>query len=133
MGMLVRMDLVRIVIMETEDQQVIVLRERGGDRAFPIMIGTYEALAIDRRVKGQVPERPMTHDLFASVLTGLEATLEKIVISELRDRTFYAKLLIRRNGDVIEIDSRPSDAIALGSAMQTPIYVDDDVLGEVCF
>lgn len=133
MGTLVRMDLVRIVIMETEDQQVIVLRERDGDRAFPIMIGTYEALAIDRRVKGQIPERPMTHDLFASVLTGLDATLEKIVISELRDRTFYAKLLIRRNGDIIEVDSRPSDAIALGSTMQTPIYVDDDVLREVCY
>ena len=133
MGMLVRMDLVRIVIMETEDQQVIVLRERDGDRAFPIMIGTYEALAIDRRIKGQIPERPMTHDLFASVLAGLDATLEKIVISELRERTFFAKLLIRRNGEVIEVDSRPSDAIALGSAMQTPIYVDDEVLDEVCY
>ena len=130
--MLVRMDLARIIIMENGDQQVIVLRERGGERTFPIMIGMYEALAIDRRVRGQLPERPMTHDLTANIIQELDGELEKIIISDLKDRTFFAKLLIRRNGDLVEVDSRPSDAIALGAGTTTPIYVDDSILREVC-
>ena len=110
--MLIRMDLARIIILENGDQQVIVLREREGDRTFPIMIGMYEALAIDRRVRGQLPERPMTHDLAANIIKEMDGELEKIIISDLHDRTFFAKLLIRRDGELVEVDSRPSDAIA---------------------
>jgi bifunctional DNase/RNase len=132
MAMLVRMDLARIIIMENGDQQVIVLREREGNRTFPIMIGMYEALAIDRRIRGQVPERPMTHDLAANIIREMDGDLEKIIISDLRDRTFFAKLLIRRNGELVEVDSRPSDAIALGAGTPTPIYVDDGILKDVC-
>jgi len=127
----VRMDLAQIVISETRDQQLIVLRERDGERALPIVIGLAEALAIDRRVKGVQLQRPMTHDLLANVIESFSAQLEKIVVNDLQDHTFYAKLVIRREGELIEVDSRPSDAIALGVAIDAPIYVEDHVLKEV--
>ncbi len=130
--MLIRMDLARIVISENAESQIIVLRERDGDRQFPIVIGINEALAIDRRLKGMSSARPLTHDLIAAVIHDLDAELEQIVISELRHHTFFAKLVIRRNGDLIEIDSRPSDAIALGASGDTPIFVDDSILRQVC-
>jgi hypothetical protein len=128
----VRMDLARIVISETSDQQIIVLRERDGTRQFPIVIGITEAYAIDRRLKDIPTPRPLTHDLLATVIRELDADLEKIVIHDLRDHTFYAKLVIRRDGNVVEVDSRPSDAIALGVASDTPIYVEEAVLQQVC-
>ncbi|MEE9295074.1 MAG: bifunctional nuclease family protein [Phycisphaerae bacterium] len=130
--MLVRMDLARIVIREQGDSQIIVLRERDGDRHFPILIGLNEAIAIDRRVKGIETTRPLTHDLMAKIIEQLDAQLEKVLVSDLRDHTFYATLVIRRNGDLISVDARPSDAIALGVANNTPIYVDDQVLRAVC-
>ncbi len=126
------MELARIVIMENGDSQMIVLRERNGERFFPILIGINEALAIDRRVKGIQLPRPLTHDLMANIIERLDADLERIIISDLRDHTFYAKLIVRRNGDLLEIDSRPSDAIALGVTSQTPIFVDEEVLDQVC-
>lgn len=129
--MLVQMDLTRIIITETGDSQVIILQERNGERQFPIMIGITEALAIDRRIKGIQTARPLTHDLMANIINQLNGDLEKIVISELREHTFYAKLVVRRNGDLLEIDSRPSDAIALGVTSQTPIFVDEEVLRKV--
>lgn len=127
----VRMDLAQIVISETRDTQIIVLRERDGNRSLPIVIGLTEALAIDRRVKGVQLQRPLTHDLLANVIESLSAELEKIVINDLQDHTFYAKLVIRQAGELIEVDSRPSDAIALGVASEVPIYVEDHVLREV--
>ena len=129
--MLVQMDLTRIIITETGDSQVIILQERNGERQFPIMIGITEALAIDRRIKGIQTARPLTHDLMANIINQLNGDLERIVISELREHTFYAKLVVRRNGDLLEIDSRPSDAIALGVTSQTPIFVDEEVLRKV--
>jgi bifunctional DNase/RNase len=129
--MLVRMDLARIIIVESADSQVIILKERDGDRHFPILIGMNEALAIDRRLKGLTTPRPLTHDLMAAIIEKLEAKLERIVINDLRDHTFYAQLIVRQNGQLLEIDSRPSDAIALGAAAGTPIFVADHVLREV--
>lgn len=128
----VRMDLARIVISDTQEQQIIVLRERSGTRQFPIVIGLTEAYAIDRRVKNITTPRPLTHDLLAQVIRDLSGDLEKIVIHELRDHTFYAKLVIRQDGKIHEVDSRPSDAIALGVAGDTPIYVAESVLRQVC-
>lgn len=128
----VRMDLARIVISDTSDQQIIVLRERDGDRQFPIVIGLAEALAIDRRVKNISTPRPLTHDLLANVIRELNGELEKIVIHDLRDHIFYAKLVIRSDGKLIEVDSRPSDAIALGVASDADIYVTENVLRQVC-
>ena len=128
----VRMDLARIVIQELLDHQVIILRERDGSREFSIVIGTFEALAIDRRVKGIRNQRPLTHDLMSNVLEELDADLDRIVIHDLRDHTFFAKLVIRHQGRLVEVDSRPSDAIALGVAGNAPIYVEERVLAEVC-
>jgi bifunctional DNase/RNase len=128
----VRVDLSRIVIQDTSDQQFIYLRERDGEREFPIVIGDGEACAIDRRLKGFKKARPMTHDLLADVIEALQGELEKIVITDLKNHTFFAKLVLRSQGQLIEIDSRPSDAIALGVASQTPIFVEEQVLREVC-
>jgi len=127
----VRVDLARIIITETSDQQVIVLKERDGNRQFPIVIGNYEAFAIDRRLKGIEVPRPLTHDLLANVIEALHGELERIVVYDLRHGTFYARLIIRHDGELIEVDSRPSDAIALGVATETPIYVAEHVLREV--
>jgi bifunctional DNase/RNase len=128
----VRMDLARIVISDTSEQQIIVLREHEGGRQFPIVIGVTEALAIDRRVKNISTPRPLTHDLLAGVIRELNGELEKIVIHDLRDHIFYAKLVIRNHGKLIEVDSRPSDAIALGVASDAAIYVTENVLQQVC-
>lgn len=127
----VRMDLARIIISETSDQQIIVLRERSGTRQFPIVIGIHEAMAIDRRLKGYTMQRPLTHELLANVIHAMQGELERIVIHDLKDHTFYAKLVIRQNGALCEVDSRPSDAIALGVASDTPIYVTENVLRDV--
>ncbi|RMF80106.1 MAG: bifunctional nuclease family protein, partial [Planctomycetota bacterium] len=110
--------------------QIIVLRERDGARHLPILIGLSEALAIDRRVKGLQVQRPLTHDLLGNVIEALSGELEKIVVNDLHDHTFYAKLVIRQGGELIEVDSRPSDAIALGVASDVPIYVEEHVLEE---
>ncbi|MBS3820565.1 MAG: hypothetical protein GVY16_10405 [Planctomycetes bacterium] len=124
-------ELSRIMITELGEQQVIFLKERDGDRNFPILIGIAEAMAIDRRLKGVATPRPMTHELLANVIGALGGEVEKIVVDDLREHTFIATLYIRRNGQLIEIDSRPSDAIALGSALDTPLYVADHVFDAV--
>jgi len=123
----VEVELSRIIINETSDQQIIVLKERNGERSFPIVIGIVEIFAIDRRLKGITPPRPMTHDLLDRVIKGLKGKIEKIVINDLSSHTFYAKIMLSSNGKTIEIDSRPSDAIALGVASNTPIYVAEHV------
>lgn len=128
----IEMELSRIIIQETTDQQIIVLKERFGDRAFPIVIGISEALAIDRRLKGINPGRPLTHDLLYNVIIEMDGHLEKIIINDLRDHTFYAQLVIDRKGEKLVIDSRPSDAIALGAVNNMPIFVAEHVLDNVC-
>jgi len=127
----VQMELVRIVISENGDQQIIFLKEIDGERTFPIVIGPFEAHSIDRRVRGQVATRPLTHDLLASTIEQLGGDLQDIFISELRDQTYFAKLRIRHDGETIEVDSRPSDAIALAVTVEVPIYVAEEVLDEV--
>ena len=124
----VEVELSRIIINETSDQQVIVLKERHGHRSFPIVIGIVEIFAIDRRLKGIKAPRPMTHDLLDSVIESLGAKIEKIVINDLSNHTFFAKITLSSNGQRVEIDSRPSDAIALGVATSAPIYVAEHVL-----
>jgi bifunctional DNase/RNase len=126
------MELKRIIISEVHDQQVIMLKEVEGDRSFPIVIGIFEATSIDRRIRRTPSPRPLTHDLITSVIDGLGGELQDIFISDLRDHTYFAKLRIRMNGEIVEVDSRPSDAIALAVTARVPIYVAEDVLGEVC-
>lgn len=134
----VEMELARILIRETDDPQVLELREKGGERLFPIVIGIVEAAAIERRLMGDVPPRPQTHELLADVIEKLETRLEKVMISDLRhdeygNGTFFAQLHLRKtDGSIIEIDARPSDAIAIGIGEQAPIFVEEDVLNEVC-
>jgi len=125
-------ELSRIIINEASDQQIIVIKECHGNRSFPIVIGIVEIFAIDRRLKGIKPPRPMTHDLLDSVIEGLGARVEKIVINDLRNHTFYAQIHLSMNGRTVEIDSRPSDAIALGAASNAPIYVADHVFDIAC-
>ena len=128
----VQMDLRRIIISEIHEQQIILLREVDGERHFSIMIGIFEATSIDRRVKKLDSPRPLTHDLVANVVDSLGGELRDIYISELRDHTYYAKLRIRMNGEIVEVDCRPSDAIAIAVTANVPIYVAEDVLEEAC-
>ena len=125
------MELSRIIISETSDQQVIVLKEKDGERSFPIIIGIFEAVAIDRRLKGFELPRPLTHDLLAGVIAEMGGTVERIVVNDLRDSTFFARVHIRQDGRAVEVDSRPSDAIALAVRVECPVYVEDSVLGKV--
>lgn len=127
----VQMKLSRIIISEINEQQVIYLKEVEGDRQFPIMIGIFEATSIERRVKkGYQPPRPLTHDLLVNIVQELGGELDSVVISELKEHTYFAKLRVKRDGELIEIDSRPSDAIAVAVTCdpQLPIYVAEEVL-----
>ena len=128
----VEMQLSRIIISEIHDQQIIYLREVDGSRQFPIVIGIFEATSIDRRVKGYETPRPLTHDLLVSVIEHLDAEPDSVVISELREGTYFAELRVRRDGELVEIDARPSDAIAVAVTCDPPlpIYVSEDVLEE---
>lgn len=130
--MAVQMELKRIIITEVHEQQIVVLREVDGDRSFSIMIGIFEATSIDRRVKRLPSPRPLTHDLVANVVEEMGGEIHDIVISELRDHTYFALLRVRYEGSLINIDCRPSDAIALAVTAQVPIYVAEEVLDEVC-
>jgi len=130
MAVAVQMELTRIIISETADQQIIYLKEVDGERTFPIVIGIYEATSIDRRVKGASAPRPLTHDLLANTIELLGGELQDIYISELRDHTYYAKLRIKHEGEIVEVDSRPSDAIAVAVTVDVPIFVAEDVIEE---
>jgi hypothetical protein len=125
-------ELVQIIINEEVDQQVIVLREiNGQQRAFPIVIGMPEILSIDRRLKGIELPRPMTHDLLEQTIEQLGGVLQKVVISELREHTFFAVIHVLQDGDTVEIDSRPSDALALTAGRSIPLFVDDQVFEQL--
>jgi bifunctional DNase/RNase len=130
----VKMRLARIIISELTENQVICLQEVDGTREFPILIGIFEATNIDRRVKDDYePPRPLTHDLVVNVADALGAKLESVIISELNQSTYFAQLCLRKDsGEVIEIDSRPSDAIAVAVTFSPPlpIYVSEHVLEE---
>ena len=126
----VQMELRRIIISEVDDHQVIILKELDGERSFPIVIGIFEATSIDRRVKGMQSPRPLTHDLIAAVVEQLGGEVQDIVISDLEEHTYFAKLRIRKDGELIEVDCRPSDAIAVAVTAKVPIYVSEQVLGE---
>jgi bifunctional DNase/RNase len=129
-AMPVQMKLSRIIISEINEQQVIYLREVDGDRQFPILIGIFEATSIDRRVKDYEPPRPLTHDLLVNSIETLGGELDSVVITELKEHTYFANLRVRYEGELVEIDARPSDAIAVAVTCNPhlPIYVSEDVL-----
>lgn len=127
----VEMQLARIIISEISDNQVIYLKEVDGERQLPILIGIFEATNIDRRVKANYqPPRPLTHDLIVKVAEALGAQVQRVVIHQLSDQTYYASLVLERGDETIEIDSRPSDAIAVAVTFQPPlpIFVSKQVL-----
>lgn len=107
---------------------IVILKDVGSDTVLPIWVGAYEAQAIALEMEKVSTPRPMTHDLIKNVLTGLETQVHKVVVTELREDTFYAVIWLERGGEVISIDSRPSDALALALRVDCPIFVDDLVL-----
>ena len=123
----VKAELCKIIINETVDQQIIVIKETDGDRAFPIVIGMSEILAIDRHTKGLKLARPMTHDLLNTVINKMDGEIEKVLITDLDGGTFYARLYIKSDSKTVDIDARPSDAIALISGSDVPLFVDDAI------
>ena len=107
---------------------IVILKDVGGDAVLPIWVGIYEANAIALEIEKVTTPRPMTHDLLKNLLIGLEASVRKVVVNELRDDTFFAIIWVERNGEIISIDSRPSDALALALRVDCPIFVEDEVL-----
>jgi len=126
----IQLELKRIIINEIDDDQVIVLVEVDGTRSLPIVIGLFEATNIERRVKEPPTPRPLTHDLIVLAIEQLGGEIQDILINDLRDKTYFARLRVRRDGELEEIDCRPSDAVAVALAAKVPIYVNESVLGD---
>jgi hypothetical protein len=109
---------------------IVILRDREGDRVLPIWVGVAEANAIALQIENVVTPRPMTHDLLRNVLTDLEASIERVVVADLRENTFYALIYLRIRGEAMAVDARPSDAIALALRAKAPIFVEERVIEE---
>jgi len=120
----------KIIINERQDGQVVWLQERNGKRSFAIVVGFFEASSLRDRVREFRPPRPMTHNLISSCIRDLGGKLEKVVISELKDNTYFARLVVRQDGKTVEVDSRPSDALVVAMQDKVPVFVSDDVLNE---
>ena len=126
---MVEMELNKIIIDEKNTDQVIVLKEKNGDRILPIIIGMLEASSIKMKLSGLAAPRPMTHDLLYSIIESLNARIEKVVVDKLENSTFHAKLFMKsENGDSRIIDARPSDSIALSVRSKAPIFIEEEVL-----
>ncbi|MDX1691171.1 MAG: bifunctional nuclease family protein [Acidimicrobiia bacterium] len=126
----IRVELVGVRIELPTNQPIVLLREMGGQRFLPIWIGAGEATAIAFALEGVEPQRPLTHDLLRLSVEALEATVDRVVVTELRDGIYYADLVFGRNGDEIVVSSRPSDAIALAARTEAPLFVFPSVLDE---
>ncbi len=128
----IEMRLSRIIISEINENQFVFLREVDGDRQFPIVIGIFEATSIDRRVKEIPRPRPLTHDLLVNAVELMGGELDSVVIRELREHIYFADLRIKFEGDIIRVDARPSDAIAVAMTCNPPlpIFVEEEVLNE---
>ena len=129
---LIQMEVSKIRIDERRGEQVVVLKERGGNRFLPIIIGISEVTAIKMKISGIQPPRPLTHDLLKDTISQLGATLDRIVITKLEFNTFFAKLILKTpDGQLREVDARPSDSIAVALRSEAPIFVAEDVLNQV--
>ena len=124
----VEMTIRGLLLDPVSSMPIVVLKDVGGDTVLPIWVGNCEAQAIALEMEKHSTPRPMTHDLIKNVLTGLETRVHKVVVTELREDTFYAVIWLERGGEVISIDSRPSDALALALRVDCPIFVDEAVL-----
>ena len=126
---MVEMELNKIVIDEKRHDQLIVLKEKNGERVLPIVIGLAEASAIKLKISGFNPPRPLTHDLLHSTIQYLEANIEKIIIDKLEENTFHAKVVLKTlSGQEKIVDARPSDSIALAVRAHAPIFVEDEII-----
>lgn len=112
------------------NRHVVILKEKARERYLPIWIGPWEASSIAMRLQGLTPERPLTHDLFASTLELLGANVDRVVISELAEETYHARIFLELAGRIVEVDSRPSDALALAVRVSVPVYASADVLDQ---
>ena len=124
----VEMKIRGLMLDPMSNMPIVVLKDQGSETVLPIWVGVYEANAIALEIEKVTTPRPMTHDLLKNLLVGLETVVRKVVVTELRDDTFYAVIWLERAGQSISIDSRPSDALALALRMDCPIFVEDEVL-----
>jgi len=126
--MLVEMTIKSLMVDPITNMPIVILREHEGDRVLPIWVGVFEANAIAIQIENVETPRPMTHDLIRNMLADLDARVEKIVISNLKENTFYASIHLQVGGEEVAVDSRPSDAIAVALRTRAPILVDEDVI-----
>ena len=129
---MIEMELIRILMNETRGEQMVVLKEKGGKRTLPIIIGIPEASAIKLKISGIRTPRPMTHDLLKNIIEQLGATLKEVIIDRLQENTFYAKLVLNGTKDkAVVVDARPSDSIALALRAGCPIFTTENLLNQV--
>ena len=124
----VEMKIRGLVMDPVTNMPIVILKDTSGNSVLPIWVGIYEANAIALEIEKVTTPRPMTHDLLKNLLLGLETHVHKVVVSELRDDTFYALIWLEQDGQIISIDSRPSDALALALRLDCPIFVEEEVL-----
>lgn len=130
MARLVEMVIESVRVHMLSNRHVVILKDTAGDRYLPIWIGAWEASAIAMRLQGLTAERPLTHDLFAATLDRLGVRVVRVVISELADETYHARLHLERDGVEVEVDARPSDALAVAVRAEVQIFADEDVLAQ---
>jgi len=126
--MQIEMTIKGLMVDPITNTPIVILRDEAGQRVLPIMVGIFEANAIALQIENVTTPRPMTHDLLRNIIQDLNATVERVVVSEVQDTTFYALIHLIRNGEPLTIDARPSDAIALALRTRAPIYVEDSVI-----
>ena len=130
MARLVEMQIESVRVHMLSNRHVVILKDHDGDRYLPIWIGAWEASAIAMRLQGLQAERPLTHDLFAAALQRLGVQVDRVVISELADETYHARIHLQRDGVQVEVDARPSDALALAVRAEVQIFASEDVLAQ---
>jgi len=126
--MLIEMTIKGLMVDPVTNMPIVILKDRGGERVLPIWVGIFEANAIALQIENVTPQRPMTHDLLKNVISDLRGRIEKIVVSDLKDNTFFALIYLNVNGEAMAIDARPSDAIALALRARAPIFVEEKVI-----
>ena len=126
--MQIEMTIKGLMVDPVTNMPIVVLRDESGDHSLPIWVGVFEANAIALQIENITPSRPMTHDLLRNVISNFKGTVEKVVISELKESTFYSFVCIRIGGQVSAVDSRPSDAIALALRVGAPIFAEESVV-----
>ena len=128
--MLIEMTIKGLMVDPVTNLPIVILKDKDGDRVLPIWVGIFEANAIALQIENVATPRPMTHDLLRNIITDLEGQVDRVVVCDLKDNTFYALIYLSLNGEPVAIDARPSDAIALALRAKAPIFVEDRVIDE---